>query len=195
MDDVYIIEGAGHTLTYRGIFIWKNLLDLFIYQDIVEQVRPTLVIETGTHKGGSALFWADMLSRHGRGRVVTVDKEDYGVADDKRITRLIGSSIDDEIVAQVRACVRPRDRVLVNLDSLHSYEHVSRELELYAPLVSEGSYLICEDGIDEVLLGGHFLILTATRDFVAAHPEFEVDSECERYLLTNCPEGFLRRVA
>jgi cephalosporin hydroxylase len=63
---------------------------------------------------------------------------------------------------------------------------------LYAPLVSSGSYLICEDGIDEILFGRKG-VLSATCDFLAAHPEFIADRTCERYGLTNCPEGFLLR--
>ena len=193
MDDVSLIEACDHTLTWRGVFIWKNPLDLFVYQEIVREVRPTLVIEAGTNMGGSALFWADMLELHGGGRVVTVDIEDRHLEDTERIAHVVGSSIHPSTVEYVAGLVRKDDRVLVNLDSNHTYEHVAQELELYAPFVSEGSYLICEDGIDEVLFGGK-RVLAATREFVERHPEFAVDEACERYGLTNCPEGFLRRL-
>lgn len=196
VDDVYIIEAAGRTLTWRDTFIWKNPFDLFVYQEIAREVRPTLVIETGTNMGGSALFWADMLELHGGGRVVTVDKEDRQLGPHPRITYLVGLSTHPDTFKSVRRRVKKSDRVLVNLDSNHSYRHVLDEMELYGPLVSEGSYLIVEDAIDEVLferLEGKG-VLTATREFLAGHPEFERDEACERYELTNCPEGFLLRV-
>ena len=193
MDEAYLVEGAGQSLTWGGRFIWKNPLDLFVYAEIVREVKPALVVETGTHQGGSALFWADMLSLYSppSGHVVTVDRVDSGLVSDERITYLVGDSTAPEILSTIYTLAE-RGTTLVNLDSDHSYVHVSQELEAYAPLVSPGSYLICEDGIDDERLGRKG-VLAATRGFLAHHPEFDADRSRERYALTNCPEGFLRR--
>src|SRR5512138_524771 len=101
MDEAYLVEGAGRTLQWGGRFIWKNPLDLFVYAEIVREVRPALVIETGTHEGGSALFWADMLSLYAPGGlVVTIDRIDSGLVSDERIVYLVGDSVSPEILPE-----------------------------------------------------------------------------------------------
>jgi len=160
------------------------------------EVGPGLVIETGTHMGGSALFWADLLALRGGGTVISVDVAPPPFKPPKSILFLTGSSTDAAILDQVipaaerlAAAGRP---VLVNLDSDHAYRHVTNELDAYAELVTPGSYLIVEDGIDDHRWnrqGPH----AATLDWLRSHPEFEIDKTRERLGLTNCPDGFLRR--
>ncbi len=191
-----IAEGGDRTLTWMGRFCWKNPLDMMIYQEIVHEVRPTLVVETGTHSGGSALFWRDMMRlADGRGEVISVDINaatplDLDALDG--VTFVSGSSIAPAIVDAVAYTVARHARVLVNLDSDHAYHHVRDELDAYHGFVTPGSYLIVEDGIDDYRhdrRGPH----AATVDWLADHPEFEIDKGRERLGVTNCPDGFLRR--
>lgn len=185
--------------TWLGKPIWQNVLDLWTIQETISEVRPALLIETGTNRGGSALFYAQLMDLLGSGRVLTVDVEDLREVEHPRIEFLLGSSTDDAIVARAREAAAQADGpVMVILDALHDRDHVARELELYAPLVTPGSYLLSQDGvIDEI---SYFADsrpgpLPANRDFLARHPEFEHDRERnERFLLTHHPLGWMRRI-
>lgn len=200
-----IVEGGNESLTWHGRKCWKNPLDLIIYQQLVFEVEPTVVIETGTNAGGSARFWRDMMmliDRRSDGHVISIDvnpaPRQAEPADepgsDYRIMFLLGNSTSPQIIKEVKQNIAVADRVLVNLDSDHNVSHVARELELYAPLVSVGSYLIVEDGVDDFRFSreGPY---QATVEFLERHPEFEADPYPERLGLTNCPGGFLRRLA
>lgn len=194
----HIAEGSDHNLSWMGETCWKNPLDLMIYQEIVFEVRPTLVIETGTHAGGSALFWRDMM-RLARtdGRVVSVDVDPgpRSIGSGDGVTFLVGSSTEPKILGAISGLMQRHDRVLVNLDSNHAYNHVLGELRAYAPWVSVGSYIIVEDGVDDWLLDrrGPF---HASRDWLlsAGSSNFVPDWDREKLGITNCPAGFLRRV-
>ena len=187
-----------HRTTWMGVTCLKSPLDLWAYQEILAQVRPDLVLETGTHMGGSALFLAHMLDLLGKGEVITIDVLAHaGRPEHARLRYLQGSSAD---AALVRALLEPRPRGetrLVILDSDHSKAHVARELELFAPEVSLGSYLIVED----TSVNGHPLLpdfgpgpYEAVEDFLSGSAEFAVDASREKFLMTFHPGGFLKRV-
>ena len=129
-----------------GVDAWKCPLDLWIYQEILHELRPALIIECGTAHGGSAGFLASICDLVGTGEIITIDIEAKpGRPVHPRITYVLGSSTDPEVVATVRARVPTTGNVLVILDSDHSAPHVERELSVYAPMVTVGSYVIVED--------------------------------------------------
>jgi cephalosporin hydroxylase len=183
---------------YRGVRTYKCPTDMWIYMELIDQLEPGLVIETGTYRGGSALYIADRLETIGAGNVVTVDvNEPPNPPAHPRLTYLTGSSTDPAIVEKIAAMAPEGQPVLVILDSDHSQAHVAAELEAYAPLVPVGSYLIVED----TNVNGHPAApdfgpgpMEAVWDFLATDPGFEVDTRCERYFLTQNPSGYLRRV-
>ena len=185
--------------TYRGVGTQKCPLDLWIYQELLSRIRPELIIETGTNLGGSAYFLADLCETLGVGEVLTIDIEDRpGRPVHDRITYLQGSSVDPAIVERVAARRPPRNPVLVILDSDHTCSHVLAELETYAPMVTEQSYLIVED----TNVSGHPALpiypagpMEAVDLFLADHPEFVVDRDQEKFLMTFSPSGYLRRLA
>lgn len=187
--------------SWMGIPILKNPLDLHIYQEILWDVQPTLLIETGTAYGASALYFATMMDRRGIGRVVTIDIEPHDpLPRHPRLTALTGSSTDPTILATVRAMIRPTDRVMVVLDSDHSARHVWDELECYAPMVTKGQFLVVED----TNINGHPVRMDwmggpgpmeAVKPWLESHPEFEPDVLAERMMLTFYPNGWLRRIA
>ena len=125
----------------------KVPLDLWIYQEILYELKPAVIVEAGTNRGGSALFMAHLCGLlQGKGRIITVDHKKYpGQPQHPRISYVVGSSIDQDIVAQVKSQIEPGEQVMVVLDSLHHKSHVDRELELYGDLVTPQSYLILED--------------------------------------------------
>jgi cephalosporin hydroxylase len=191
-------ETTWTSTTWLGTTVLKCPLDLWNYQEILVETRPDLIIETGTHLGGSALYMAGICDLIGSGRIVTVDIEDRpGRPVHGRITYLEGSSTSEEILERVSAFVQDAERVMVILDSDHSRDHVLRELELYAPLVSPGCYLVVED----TNVNGHPVVpgfgpgpMEALNAFLSGTNDFEVDRSREKLMLTFNPSGYLLRV-
>jgi len=195
--DVLYLSDAWTEATWLGAQALKNPLDLWVYQEIMFETRPELVVETGTYRGGSAAFLASMCDLLGEGEIVSIDIEQ--VRDDypnhSRITYLGGrSSTDADVLAEVRARAEGK-RTLVILDSDHSQRHVEAELAEYAGLVPVGGYVIVEDSnigqIRKDLLPGP---LEAIETFLATTNAFEIDRTREKFLITFNPSGYLRRV-
>ncbi len=176
-----VLHGRTHWL---GLYTQKVVTDAWIYQELIFKVRPHLVIETGTALGGSAHFLASICELLNFGEVVTIDIGNRMKKSRRRLTRIIGSSTDPDVVAQIDV---ENKVVMVILDSEHTYDHVSAELKLYGPLVSMGSYLIVED----TYLPG---VATAVEEFLEVNPLFRVDEECEKFFMTYNPNGYLKKI-
>jgi cephalosporin hydroxylase len=202
--------------------------DIVAMQELVWQIKPDLIIETGIAHGGSLILSASMLAlldycdaveegrpldhRSGGRRVLGVDIdirshnraaiEAHPLA--HKIDMIQGSSIDPDVIAEIRARAKDRHRILVCLDSNHTHAHVLAELEAYAPLVTPGSYCIVFDTVIEDRPAGSFPgrpwdkgnnPKTAVREFLKTHPEFEVDKTIEnKLLITVAPDGYLKRI-
>ena len=197
----YYSSVAGKTWSdtwWQGIQILKCPLDLWIYQEIIFRTKPDLIIETGTYKGGAAHFLASMCDLNGLGEVVTVDIEEYPDRPaHPRTTYLQGSSIDAKSLGFIQERAAGKQSVLVILDSDHSMAHVRLEIELYAPLVTPGNYLIVED----TNINGNPVLpesgpgpKEAIDDFMQLHSEFIVDRSMEKLLMTFNPGGYLKRI-
>jgi len=202
----------SYNFTWLGRPIIQYPQDIIAMQEIIWQVKPDLIIETGIAHGGSLIFYASMLELlGGGGRVVGIDidiRRHNRVEIERhpmfrRITMIEGSSTDEKITEKVRQMAGGK-RVLVCLDSNHTHEHVLRELELYAPLVSVGSYCVVFDTIIEDMPKGTYSDRpwdvgnnpkTAVQAYLKEHNEFVVDEEIEnKLLITVAPGGYLRRV-
>ncbi len=185
-----------HTLSWFGYEMMKCPLDLWIYQELLVRTRPDFVVETGTWRGGSALYLAMLLDQIGHGQVVTVEVDvKPHLPEHPRISYIVGSSLDSAVIAQVRGSVGTQ-RALVILDSHHEASHVYNELIAYSPLVQTGDYLIVED----TNINGHPVYpeygpgpTEALDRFLSETDEFVIDRHCERFLLTMQPKGYLRR--
>jgi cephalosporin hydroxylase len=195
-------DARAFNMTWRnthwmGTPCLKCPLDMWQYQEILHEIRPDLVIETGTAFGGSALFLAHMLDLLGTGRVVTVDVEPReGRPAHPRITYVEGSSVDAGIVGRIVDEAARARTVMVILDSDHKRDHVLAELRHLGPLVTPGSFLIVED----TNLNGHPVEpdygpgpMEAVDAFLAERGDFEVDPRWEKFFLTFSPRGYLRR--
>ncbi|MDQ3932853.1 MAG: cephalosporin hydroxylase family protein [Actinomycetota bacterium] len=187
---------------YRGVRIWKCPLDLWLYQEILHEVRPALIVETGTAFGGSAYFLADLCELMGRGHVVSIDiLAQPDRPDHPRVTYLSGSSTAPEIVAQVRSRLpsgRPDGAVLVILDSDHGRDHVLAELRAYGPMVTTDSYIVVED----TNVNGHPVFpsfgpgpMEAVDAYLAETEVFVLDESKHKFLQTFNPRGYLRKEA
>lgn len=193
--------GTWKDTRWLGVPVLKCPLDLWVYQELLHKVQPDLVIETGTHKGGSALFLASILALIGKGRVLTIDdswRTDY--PQHPRLDYFHGDSVGFQALEEVRRRVSGTEkRVLVILDSDHHEPHVRSELLAYAPFVSVGSYLIVED----TNVNGHPVCpehgpgpSEAVAAFLSS-PEgarFDPDFDrCKKFLFSFNPGGYLRR--
>lgn len=183
---------------WMGVQTLKCPLDLWIYQEILFELRPQFIIECGTAAGGSALFLASMCDLLDEGRIVTVDIEaDPNRPAHSRITYLQGSSTAESIVGEIKKIVGDDSPVMVILDSDHSREHVLQELRLYSGIVTEGSYLIVED----TNINGHPVLelhgagpMEAVETFLNETDDFAFDREREKFFLTFNPKGYLKKL-
>lgn len=206
---------AGWAAKYSYNFTWMGRPviqlpeDLVRIQEVIVKVEPQVIIETGVAHGGSSVFYASLLEVLGRGRVISVDieirahnrKAIEAHPLKKRITLIEGSSVAPETLQEVKKLLFPGEKVMVVLDSNHTKKHVREELELYGPLVSSGSYIVASDGIMEDLddvPGGKANWtqdnpMAAAHEFLAEHPEFELDPEPTRLGVTYWLDAYLRR--
>lgn len=190
--------GTWQNTFWLGVPALKLPLDLWVYQEIIFEVRPDLIVESGTASGGSALYMACICDLVDKGRVITVDIDDTrSRPQHKRIQYLCGSSTSDSIIDQIRSNVAGSDTVLIILDSDHRKSHVLDELRLYNQFVTKGSYLIVED----TCVNGHPVQpnfgpgpMEAVQDFLEGNEDFIVDDSKEKFYVTQNPRGYLKRV-
>ena len=192
----------ARNITFMGIEIQQNPCDAWMMQEIVSELRPDFIIETGTYTGGQTLYLASLLEwANPAGKVITIDinpmvEEASKIPLFRKRVRVVkGSSTSPKVIEFLGEQGVAGKKVLVTLDSLHTKDHVLRELELYAPLVSKGSYLVVQD----THIRDFFPTFgagpgEAVEEFLKTHPEFEVDKGKERLLLTYHRGGYLRKV-
>jgi len=187
-----------HAVSWQGTRVFQNVLDLWTTAETISEIKPELLIESGTYEGGSALFYASLFNLMNRGHVITIDIEKQHEHTHPRVEFLIGDSLSHDVVERCREQAQATaGAVMVILDSEHARDHVQREMETYAPLVTPGSYLLVQDGVIDrldMLRNQRPGPLPAIHDFLRHHPDFEVDRwRCERFLVTHHPDGWLRR--
>lgn len=202
--------GYAYQWTWLGLPMIQLPSDIVATQEIIWKTQPDVIIETGVAWGGSILMYASLMQLYGRGNVIGIDLNLYDHVSDQimsypfsnRITLFKGSSISDEIIAKVKAMVKPNDKVMVILDSNHTHEHVLNELRAYAPLVSKDQYLVISDTIVEDIppqmhrpraWGPGNNPKTAVFEYMKESNRFEVDDYIDaKLLMTYCPMGYLK---
>lgn len=208
----------SYNFSWLGRPIIQYPQDIVAMQEVIWSVKPDLIIETGIAHGGSLVFSASMLELNavcGGPRDAQVLGIDIDIREANRraleahpmfarISLIEGSSIDPAVIDRVKTAARSRRRVLVALDSNHTHEHVLAELRAYAPLTSRGSYCVVFDTIIEALPTAAFPErewgpgnnpATAVAEYLATHPEFEIDERIDnRLLISVAPRGYLKRI-
>lgn len=187
-----------HQTTWMGRAILKPPSDLWNYHELIFELRPDLIIETGTWSGASAHYLAHQLDLLGHGEICTVDLHPQpDRPSHPRVTYLEGSSTDERVFEQIKRKAADCRRVMVILDSAHSRQHVADELRLYHQLVTPGSFLVVED----TSVNGHPVLpdygpgpMEALMEFLRENDDFVVDRRDSKFMLTFSPRGFLRRV-
>jgi cephalosporin hydroxylase len=200
-----------YNFSWMGRPIIKFPNDIVILQEIIMKVKPDYIVETGIAHGGSIIFSASMLELLGHGEVIAVDidirehnkREIEAHPMFKRITMIQGSSIDPEIVNAIKEKVKGK-KVLVCLDSLHTHDHVLKELQMYWDMVNVGSYIVCPDTFIEYFPKGYFKdrpwdvgnnTMTGLKEFLKENDNFEIDQDINNKLvITEGFDGYLKRI-
>lgn len=182
---------------YFGIPTQKSPLDAWVYQEIIYDVQPDVIVEIGTFHGGSALMLAHLLDGLNQGLVITVDKTHKHVHTRARIHPRIEFFEGDAcaVVPAVSRRIARATRVMVIEDSSHTYENTLAVLCAYSPLVTQGSYFIVEDGICHhgLDVGPSPGPYEAIQTFLCQNREFKVDRSREPFTVTWNPDGYLIR--
>ena len=204
----------SYNFKWMGRPIIQYPQDMMAMQELIWEIQPDLIIETGIAHGGSLIFYASLLELIGKGEVLGIDidirehnrKEIEKHPMYKRIRMIQGSSIDKATADRVYGAAGGKEKVLVVLDSNHTHEHVLEELRFYAPLVSLNSYIVVFDTIVENLPNNYIPgmkrpwsignnPMTAVDAFLEEHDQFEIDKDIDnKILISVAPRGYLKRV-
>lgn len=217
----FVVESVKPQYSYNFSWMGRPVIqypqDMIAMQEIIWDIKPDLIIETGIAHGGSLIYYASLLemisfSGFGDGKVLGIDidirehnrKEIESHPMYKNIDMIQGSSISQEVIEQVKKKAEGKERVLVILDSNHTHKHALEELIAYAPLVSKGSYCVVFDSLIEDMPADSYPDRpwgpgdnpkTAVWEYLKTHPEFEIDKSIQnKLLITVAPDGYLKRV-
>ena len=212
----FLVETIKSEYSYNFSWMGRPIIqypqDMIAMQEIIWNIKPDLIIETGIAHGGSLIFYASLMELIGKGEVLGIDidirthnkKEIENHSMYKRIQMIQGSSIDPTIVERVANYTKGKETILVCLDSNHTHTHVLKELELYSSFVTKGSYLIAFDTVVEDLpkelypnrpwsIGNN--PKSAVYEFLKTNKDFEIDKSIDNKLqISVAPDGYLKKV-
>ena len=209
-------ERYVYTFSWMGRPIIQLPEDMIRIQEVIYQIKPDVIIETGVAHGGSLIYYASLCKAMGKCRIIGIDIEIRShnrTAIEKHelasyITLIEGDSTDEKIVDQVKALMKPNETVLVILDSDHTKQHVLRELNAYSSFVTKGSYIVATDGsmkdLHDVPRGDPEWTwdnpVAAALEFASENPEFVIErpkwafNESElTEVITHWPCAYLKR--
>lgn len=214
----FLVETAPNKYSYNFAWMGRPIIafpqDMIAMQEVIWEVKPDLIIETGVAHGGSIVYYASLLELiGGNGIVIGIDidirKHNREMIENhpmfKRIKLIEGSSLDLNVVDEVKQIVSNRKKIMVCLDSNHTHEHVLNELKLYAPMTTTGSYCVVFDTVVEDMpsdydwngrpWGKGNNPKTAVWEFLKLNGDFVIDSSIDsKLLITVAPGGFLKRI-
>jgi len=211
----WMLHADKYKYTYNYSWMGRPIIkypnDILILQEMIWNLKPDYIVETGIAHGGSIIFSSSMLELVGHGEVIAVDIdirqhnreeiEKHPMA--KRITMIEGSSVDPIIVNSIKEKVKGK-KVLVCLDSNHTHEHVLEELRMYADMVNVGSYIVCPDTFVEYFPKGYCddrpwdvgnNPMTALIAFLKEDDRFIIDKDIDnKLMITEGFDGYLKRI-
>ncbi|KKL68332.1 hypothetical protein LCGC14_2126030 [marine sediment metagenome] len=213
----FLEKTAKYKYSYNFLWLGRPIIqipqDIIAMQEIIWEIKPDLIIETGIAHGGSLVFYASMLELINKeGEVLGIDieiREHNRAAIEKhpmahRISMIEGSSLSINVLKEVKKKCQHKETVLVCLDSFHTHNHVLKELELYSQFVSVGSYIVVYDTAIEDLSDELFKNKpwgkgdnpkTATWEFLQKRDDFIIDKSIEdKLVISVSPDGYLKRV-
>jgi cephalosporin hydroxylase len=199
-----------YEVNWFGVPIIQNPYDMVVMQELIYELQPDVIVETGVAHGGSLIYYASLLELLKKGKVIGIDidiREHNRKLIDKhpfinRVEMIEASSTAESTIKQVKSMIKPTDKVLVILDSDHTKPHVAAEMDAYKDIVTTGSYMVVFDTFMPYLVGlkgetDHFKddsAMDALKEFITKHSNFEIDSSRNRFYVSSCPDGFLKKV-
>ncbi len=183
--------------TYFGVTALKSPMDFWVYQEIIFDMKPDIILEIGNNQGGSTLALAHMCDLLKHGKVIGLDIDHQHIPEivtgHPRITLIEGDAC--ESFGTVRRLIAENDRVLIIEDSSHTYENTLNVLNTYSPLTKSGDYFIVEDSIcyHGLEVGPKPGPYEAVEKFISESDYFEIDRTKESFLITWNPKGYLKR--
>lgn len=229
LSDLWVKVGWDQKYQYGFTWLGRPIIqlpdDMIRFQELIWKIKPTIIIETGIAHGGSLIYSASLLNLIGNkdSKVIGVDIDIRKHNKDEiinhplsnKIKMIEGSSIDNNIIEDLKKDINNDDIVLVALDSCHDYSHVLEELRLYSKLVSINSYIVCTDGLQKYLNDTPRAIkeydecktwdnnnpLNAIYDFIKENDNFIIDepifpfneSEVD-FRITHWPSAYLKKI-
>ena len=191
-------RNCHHNSNWLGRKIQKNPFDIWTYQEIIFQTKPTVIIEIGNNFGGSTLFLANILDSLKSGKVIGVDIKHEKIRNLKhsRIKWIEGDATSEKVYEKVKEEISHDDKVMIIEDSSHEYLATLKILEMYCHLVTSGNYFIVEDGIckEPYIDGPKPGPYEAIHQFIINHPEFIINKKMEKFIFTYNPDGFLQKI-
>jgi cephalosporin hydroxylase len=204
----------SYNFSWMGRPIIAYPQDMIAMQEIIWEIKPDLIIEAGIAHGGSIVYYASLLElTGGDGMVLGIDidirKHNRELIEShpmiKRIQMIEGDSTSSAVAEKVYEIAKNKKRIMVCLDSNHTHDHVLQELNLYAQLVTAGSYCVVFDTIVEELPADYMPggrpwnpgnnPKTAVFEFLKKNDQFEVDKRIDhKILISAAPDGFLKRI-
>jgi cephalosporin hydroxylase len=186
----HIHHVRGHNPNWRNVRLDKHPSDICLYSEVIFKRRPDYIIETGTFYGGSALFFGDMLSLIGGKKVFSIDnRKDRNFPEHPFVEYINGSSADPLIMKWIKS--RVSGNVMASLDSDHSKEHVLKELDLIAPIVTRGQYIVVEDAYRaNEPIGPYYAI----KEFLSKNKDFRKYNIEKKFICSISRDGWLRKI-
>jgi len=200
-----------YEVSWLGLPIIQNPYDIVLMQELIFELQPDVIIETGIAHGGSLIFYSSLLELLSKGKVIGVDIdirehnrkliEKHPLT--KRVVMIEGSSTDEKVVTKIKKLIKRKDKVLVILDSDHKKNHVLNELNIYKNIVSKNSYIVVFDTFMPYLLGlkgAHSYFksnsaMIAVKQFLKTNGDkFTIDKKYNKFFVSSCPNGFLQRI-
>ena len=222
ISELWLMSGWEAKYVYSFSWMGRPIIqlpdDIIRIQEIIFEIKPDVIIETGIAHGGSLIFYASLCKVIGKGRVVGIDIEirphnrkatEEHFLYKEYITMIEGSSIDESTVMQVKDLIKPGETVLVLLDSNHLKAHVLKELEAYSELVTVGSYIVATDGIMKLVAGldrttpdfvwnnpqeAALEFVKNNKDFIIEQPRFPFNESIVDQQVTYWPDGYIKRI-
>ena len=197
-------------VSWLGVPVLQWPTDLILMQELIAELRPRVIVETGLYVGGTAVYYASLLNLlEIDGRIISIDLQIHPEARKHvaasrfhdRIRLIEGDSKSDAVHSELQRELGGESNVLVCLDSDHSYAHTLAELRRFSQYIPIGGYLVLFDTICEDLADTprgdpawkQDSPMTALRQFLSENPQFSTDARFEKFLVTFAPHGFLRR--
>lgn len=196
--NIQSICDGHHKVTYRGVKAIRCPFDYVLYQMVILNVKPDLIIEIGTNAGGGSLYLSDLQQMYGGGTIHTIDIVDMVkselVLNNENIVRFLGGYESYDL----QNCSGYK-KILVIDDGSHTYKDVKNSLNKFKDIVSIDSYFIIEDGILNELgysdYGGG--PLKAIEEFLVSNSDFVVDRDsCDLFgkNATFNVNGYLKKI-